>query len=171
MSSSLSGYLPEAGSRYKSTTDVSQYWKCSYFQRTHYLFSADIMELKQLQSETFGGSYPFKPNFMSIGGLQGHYVDESPALDPAKGTIVLLHGNPTWSYLYRNFIPPLVDAGYRCVAPDQIGYGKSEKLAERDDYLLEKRIERFSDFMSQLEFDKATLVLQDWGGLWVWAGR
>ena len=117
-----------------------------------------------IQNETFGETYPFKPNYVTVNGLRLHYVDEKPAGKSHAEPIVMLHGNPTWSYLYRNFVPPLVEAGYRCVVPDHMGYGKSEKSLDRKEYLLKKKIEYFTGFMEQLDLENITLVMQDWGG-------
>ena len=75
--------------------------------------------------------YDFEPHYVDIGGLRMHYVDEGPA-DAAP--VLLLHGEPSWSYLYRKMIPPLAAAGHRVIAPDLIGFGKSDKPTEQDDY-------------------------------------
>jgi len=117
-----------------------------------------------IQKETFGGTYPFKPNYVTVNGLRLHYVDEAPRGKPDAEPIVMLHGNPTWSYLYRNFVPPLLEAGYRCVVPDHLGYGKSEKSIDRGEFLLKRKIESFTDVMDQLDLRDITLVMQDWGG-------
>ena len=117
-----------------------------------------------IRNETFGGTYPFKPNYMTVNGLSLHYVDESPEDNPDAEPIVLLHGNPTWSYLYRNFAPPLVEAGYRCIVPDHMGYGKSEKSLDRAEFVLERKIDYFCGVMDQLDLKDITLVMQDWGG-------
>jgi haloalkane dehalogenase len=117
-----------------------------------------------IQRETFGGTYPFTPNYLTVKGLRLHYVDEKPKGNPNAEPIVMLHGNPTWSYLYRNFVPPLLEAGYRCIVPDHMGYGKSEKTIDRGEYLLKKKIEYFTDVMDQLDLRDITLVMQDWGG-------
>ena len=79
--------------------------------------------------------YPFAPHYFEADSMRMHYVDEG-----AGPVVVLLHGEPTWSYLYRHFIPPLVAAGYRCVVPDYIGFGKSDKAAEDDWYTAERHI-------------------------------
>jgi haloalkane dehalogenase len=117
-----------------------------------------------IQKETFGGTYPFKPNYVTVNGLRLHYVDEKPEDRPDAEPVVMLHGNPTWSYLYRNFVPPLVEAGYRCVVPDHMGYGKSEKSLDREEYRFKRKIEYFTDVMDQLDLRDITLVMQDWGG-------
>lgn len=117
-----------------------------------------------IQNETFGGTYPFKPNYLTVNGLRLHYVDEKPQGNPDAEPIVMLHGNPTWSYLYRNFVPPLLEAGYRCVVPDHMGYGKSDKSLDRGEFLLKRKVDYFTEFMDQLDLKDVTLVMQDWGG-------
>ena len=75
--------------------------------------------------------YPFKPNYLIIGNTRIHYIDEGPK----DGQIIyLLHGEPTWSYLFRKMIPTLVNEGYRVIAPDMVGFGKSDKYISTDDY-------------------------------------
>ncbi|MBI5119098.1 alpha/beta fold hydrolase [Candidatus Poribacteria bacterium] len=117
-----------------------------------------------IQKRTFGGTYPFKPRYVTVNGLRLHYVDEKPKGKSKAEPIVMLHGNPTWSYLYRNFVAPLVKAGYRCIVPDHMGYGKSEKSLDREEYLLKKKIEYFTGVMDKLDLRDITLVMQDWGG-------
>lgn len=108
--------------------------------------------------------YPFAPNYAEIGdGLRVHYVDEGPR-DAAP--VLLLHGEPSWSYLYRRMIPPLVAAGHRVVAPDLVGFGRSDKPAAMEDYTYARHVE----WMRQLVFDHLdlrgiTFFGQDWGGL------
>lgn len=76
-------------------------------------------------------NYPFKPNYMMIDGLRIHYLDEGPRnADP----IILFHGEPTWSYLFRKMVPVLTEAGYRVVVPDMVGFGKSDKFESKYDY-------------------------------------
>jgi haloalkane dehalogenase len=90
-----------------------------------------------------------------------HYVDTGPA----DGEIVLLlHGQPTWSYLYRTVIPVLTAAGLRVIAPDHIGFGRSDKLVERTDYTLSRHIQWLGSLLSVLDLTGVTLVAQDWGG-------
>lgn len=112
--------------------------------------------------------FPFTPNYATINDAEGnelriHYLDEGPAdADP----VVLLHGEPSWSYLYRHMIPALVDAGHRVVVPDQVGFGRSDKPSEPDDYSYARHVQ----WMSTLVFDTLglnaiTLFGQDWGGL------
>jgi haloalkane dehalogenase len=75
--------------------------------------------------------FPYAPRYVEVGGLRVHYVDEGPR---EAGPILLMHGEPSWCYLYRKMIPVLASAGHRCVAPDLIGFGRSDKLAERSAY-------------------------------------
>ncbi len=108
--------------------------------------------------------YPFEPRYVHLsGGLRVHYLDEGP-VDPAP--VLLLHGEPSWSYLYRTMIPVLVAAGHRCIAPDLVGFGRSDKPADPGDYSYQRHV----DWMSEAIFDRLgltdiTLVGQDWGGL------
>jgi haloalkane dehalogenase len=111
--------------------------------------------------------YPFAPHYIGIaddklGPMRLHYVDEGPRDGPV---ILLLHGEPSWSYLYRKMIPPLVAAGFRCIAPDLIGFGKSDKPARKSDYSYAAHVGWMSDFLTQLDLNEVTLFCQDWGGL------
>ncbi len=107
--------------------------------------------------------YAFEPHYAEIEGLRIHYVDEGPA-DAAP--VVMLHGEPSWSFLYRKMIPIIAGAGHRAIAPDLVGFGRSDKLVRREDYTYQRHV----DWMRALLFDHldltgATLVGQDWGGL------
>ena len=112
--------------------------------------------------------YGFAPHFATVTDaatgtpLRLHYVDEGPA-DAAP--ILLMHGEPSWSYLYRNFVPPLAAAGHRVIAPDLIGFGKSDKPAARGDYTYERHVQWMSDWLVGLDLRNITLFCQDWGGL------
>lgn len=90
-----------------------------------------------------------------------HYLDEGPTGGPV---VLLMHGQPTWSYLYRKVVPRLAEAGLRAVAPDNIGFGRSDKLTVATDYTLERHIEWTSDLVVRLDLRDVTLVVQDWGG-------
>lgn len=110
--------------------------------------------------------YPFEPHYVEVGeaSLRMHHIDEAPA-EPSGETILFLHGNPSWSYLYRRVVPPLVAAGHRCVAPDLIGFGKSDKLVSRFDYTYQNHL----DWLEEAVFDRldlrdVTLVCHVWGG-------
>jgi haloalkane dehalogenase len=111
--------------------------------------------------------YGFAPHYAEVkaaGGaaLRLHYLDEGPR-DAAP--VLLMHGEPTWSYLYRHFIPPLAAAGHRVLTPDLIGFGKSDKPVERGAYTYENHVAWLSDWLVQRDLTNITLFLQDWGGL------
>lgn len=106
--------------------------------------------------------FPFAPNYLTVRGLRLHYLDEGPR----TGEIVLLlHGEPTWCYLYRKMIPVLTGAGYRVLAPDFVGFGRSDKLPNREDYSYALHVELLKGFLAQLDLSGVTLFGQDWGGL------
>lgn len=111
--------------------------------------------------------YPFAPHYVDVpdgdgGTLRVHYLDEGTAgADP----VLLMHGEPSWSYLYRTMIPVLVDAGLRAVAPDLVGFGRSDKPARRTDYTYQRHVEWMRSVLEQLDLRGTTLVGQDWGGL------
>jgi len=106
--------------------------------------------------------FPFAPHYVDVDGYRIHYVDEG-ARDAAP--ILLMHGEPSWCYLYRKMIPPLVEAGYRCVAPDLVGFGRSDKLPHRDDYSYQFHVDVMNGFVRTLELQGIALFGQDWGGL------
>lgn len=107
-------------------------------------------------------AYDFIPNYVDVDGLRMHYVDEGPQ----DGHIVLLlHGEPSWSYLYRFMIPPLRAAGLRVIAPDLIGFGRSDKLTRKGDYSFAKHVAWMREFIERLDLNDITLFCQDWGSL------
>jgi haloalkane dehalogenase len=128
------------------------------------------MKVLRTPDEQFASlpGYSFEPHYAEIddadgGTLRVHYVDEGP---PDAAPVLLMHGEPSWSYLYRKMIPVLVAAGHRCVAPDLVGFGRSDKPAEQDDYTYARHV----SWMSALVFDRLdlrgiTFFGQDWGGL------
>jgi len=106
--------------------------------------------------------YPFEPHYVSVGDLRMHYVDQGPAdADP----ILMLHGEPSWSYLYRHMIPLCVAAGHRVIAPDLIGFGKSDKPVHVSDYSYQQHMDWMQSFIETLDLQRITLVCQDWGSL------
>jgi haloalkane dehalogenase len=107
--------------------------------------------------ETFDGTFPFAPHFTTAPGFRMHYVDEGSG-EP----IILIHGEPTWSYLYRNFIPAL-SRRFRVIAPDNMGFGKSETPADAD-YTLDRHARNLASLIEALDLRDITLVMQDWGG-------
>ena len=106
--------------------------------------------------------YPFAPHYVDVGGLRMHYVDEGPADAPP---VLMLHGEPTWSYLYRHMIPVCAAAGHRVIAPDLIGFGKSDKPTRIDDYSYQSHMDWMLSLLDQLALTRITLVCQDWGSL------
>lgn len=106
--------------------------------------------------------YPFEPHYVEIDGLRMHYVDEGPR---DGQVILLLHGEPSWSYLYRKMIPILADAGHRVIAPDLIGMGRSDKPVELGAHTYERQIKWVVGFIDALELRDITLFCQDWGSL------
>lgn len=107
--------------------------------------------------------YAFAPHYLEVApGLRMHYVDEGPR----DGKVVLmLHGEPTWSYLYRHMIAPVVAAGHRVIAPDLIGFGKSDKLTDLDAYSYQSHMDWLTALVTQLDLRDVTVVGQDWGSL------
>lgn len=111
--------------------------------------------------------FPFEPKYAEVpdgegGLLRIHYVDEgSRDADP----ILLMHGEPSWSFLYRKMIPIFLEAGYRAVAPDLIGFGRSDKPTHRSDYTYNRHVEWMTAWLKQVDLKRITLVCQDWGGL------
>jgi haloalkane dehalogenase len=106
--------------------------------------------------------WPFEPRYVEAEGLRMHYVDEGP---PDGEVVLLLHGEPTWSYLYRTMIPVLAAAGLRAVAPDLVGFGRSDKPAALQDYTYARHVRWVGGFLEALDLRGVTLVGQDWGGL------
>jgi pimeloyl-ACP methyl ester carboxylesterase len=112
---------------------------------------------EDILNETFDGTFPFKPHIKTINGFRMHYVDEDQG-EP----ILCLHGEPTWGYLYRRFIPPLSETN-RVIVPDHMGFGKSDVPKDRP-YTLAQHIENLTKLILQLNLSDITLVGQDWGG-------
>jgi haloalkane dehalogenase len=128
------------------------------------------MKVLRTPVDRFDGlpGYSFAPHYVEVGDGEGgalriHYLDEGP---PEAAPILLLHGEPSWSFLYRHMVPVLVDAGHRCVVPDLVGFGRSDKPTEQSDHTFARHV----GWMAELVFDHLdltgiTLVCQDWGGL------
>ena len=108
--------------------------------------------------------YPFAANYceLSLGGLRMHYVDEGPR---EANPVLMLHGEPTWSYLYRHMIPLVAAAGSRVIAPDLIGFGKSDKPSELNAYSYANHMAWMTSLIVQLDLRNITLFCQDWGSL------
>lgn len=103
--------------------------------------------------------YPYTPNYLEWNGLRMHYLDEGQG-EP----VVLFHGEPTWSFLYRKVLDNLVAAGRRVIAPDYFGFGRSDKPTDPDFYTYDRHVASMKDLMDHLDVDAATAVVQDWGG-------
>jgi len=127
------------------------------------------MDIARTPDERFGNlpGYPFAPHYVAtlqgFGNLRMHYLDEGPR--DAAHVFLCLHGQPTWSYLYRRMIPLLVEAGHRVVAPDFFGFGRSDKPVDEAIYTFDFHRNSLIAFIMALDLKRITLVCQDWGGL------
>lgn len=112
--------------------------------------------------------YPFAPHYLDVtdalsgANLRVHYIDEGPRDAPV---VLMMHGEPSWSYLYRKMVAPVVAAGFRVVAPDLIGFGKSDKPAAQSDYSYARHVAWMRSWVEQLDLQNVTLACQDWGSL------
>jgi haloalkane dehalogenase len=111
--------------------------------------------------------WKFEPKYLDVpdgegGSLRMHYIDEGAA---DATPVLLLHGEPSWSYLYRKMVPVIVGASRRAVAPDLIGFGRSDKPAEKSDYTFQRHVDWVKSFIEQLDLTNVTLFGQDWGSL------
>ncbi len=127
------------------------------------------MKFLRTPDDRFQGlsDYPFAPNYTHVddtegGQLRVHHVDEGPQnADP----VLMMHGEPSWSYLYRHVIAGFVARGHRAIAPDLIGFGRSDKPTERSDYTYERHVRWMGEWLRKTDLRRITLVCQDWGGL------
>jgi haloalkane dehalogenase len=122
---------------------------------------APRVDVFRTPDERFEGlpGYDFEPHYTEIDGLRLHYVDEGEGRP-----IVCFHGEPSWSYLYRKMLGPLVEAGHRVICPDLPGFGRSDKPTDRGWYSFNRHLEQVSAVLAGLELDDAVVVVQDWGG-------
>lgn len=122
------------------------------------------MTFLRTPEERFGNldGFSFAPHYAQTVGLRMHYLDEGPA---SGQPILLMHGEPTWCYLYRKMIPILAGAGFRCIAPDLIGFGRSDKPVDRNDYSYQFHVDSINALVRALDLNGVTLFGQDWGGL------
>ncbi len=127
------------------------------------------MEALRTPDERFANlpGWTFEPKYLDVpdgagGSMRMHYIDEGPA-DAAP--VLLLHGEPSWAYLYRKMVPVLVAAGHRAVAPDLIGFGRSDKPAQKDDYTFQRHVDWITSWVEQLGLKNITFFGQDWGAL------
>ena len=103
--------------------------------------------------------YPFSPSYREVDGLRLAHIDEGDG-----APVIFMHGEPTWSYLWRKVIPPVRDAGYRCIAPDLAGFGASDKPVDLDWYTYERHVALAGTLLDDLDIRGATIVVHDWGG-------
>ncbi len=122
------------------------------------------MELLRTPDERFDNllGYSFAPHYVTVDNVRIHYLDEGK---PDAEIVLMLHGEPTWSYLYRKMIPLITSAGYRVLAPDLVGFGRSDKPAQREDYTYQRHVDWMTGFLLGLDLRNVSLVCQDWGGL------
>jgi haloalkane dehalogenase len=127
------------------------------------------MKILRTPEERFDNlsGYPFPSHYIEIadgegGKLRVHYVDEGPR---EAAPVLLMHGEPSWSYLYRKMIPLIAEAGHRAIAPDLVGFGRSDKPADRNDYTYQRHVDWIQQVIDKLSLNRITLVCQDWGGL------
>jgi len=123
-----------------------------------------ITKVLRTPPERFAGlsDFPYEPQYTEVGGLRIAHVDAGPRDAPI---VLLMHGEPTWSYLYRKMIPVLVSAGYRVIAPDLVGFGRSDKPARKADYSYNNHVQWMCAWMEALDLRGMTLFCQDWGSL------
>ncbi|WP_047864801.1 haloalkane dehalogenase [Rubrobacter aplysinae] len=121
------------------------------------------MDIYRTPEERFSNlpGFPYEPRYREWEGMRLAYIDEGPRDAPP---VVLLHGEPTWSYLYRKVMGPLLEAGYRCVVPDLPGFGRSDKPTDDDWYTYARHTDAMVSLMEELDLSNITLVVQDWGG-------
>lgn len=122
------------------------------------------MEILRTPDERFDNlpDFDFAPHYVDVASLRIHYVDEG---SPAAAPVLMMHGEPSWSYLYRKMIPIITTAGHRAVAPDLVGFGRSDKPARREDYTYQFHVDVMTGLIESLDLREITLVGQDWGGL------
>jgi haloalkane dehalogenase len=119
------------------------------------------MEIFRTPDERFEGlpAFPFAPHYAEVGGLRMHYLDEGTG-----APVLCFHGEPSWSYLYRRMLPPLVAAGHRVICPDLAGFGRSDKPTDRGWYSYDRHCEQVTGVLDDLDLERVTVVVQDWGG-------
>ena len=122
------------------------------------------MEILRTPDDRFTdlSDYPFESHYLQYDEVRIHYLDEGTS---ENETVLLIHGEPSWSYIYRKMIPIIADAGYRVVVPDLVGFGKSDKPANQEDYTYQKHVDWMTSLVQELDLKNITLFCQDWGGL------
>ncbi|BBX96657.1 haloalkane dehalogenase [Mycobacterium lacus] len=122
--------------------------------------ASEVFRTPDSRFESLPG-YHFAPHYLEVDGLRMHYLDEGPR---EGSPVVCFHGEPSWAYLYRKMLPPLVAAGHRVVVPDYAGFGRSDKPTDRRWYTFDRHSESVAMVLGALELQHATVVVQDWGG-------
>ncbi|MFW9939025.1 MAG: haloalkane dehalogenase [Candidatus Thorarchaeota archaeon] len=122
------------------------------------------MKLIRTPDERFSGliDFSYDPKYLEVDGIRIHYVDEG---SENSEIVLLMHGEPSWSFLYRHMIPPLIKAGFRVIAPDLVGFGRSDKPTEQSDHTYSRHIKWMTGWLLGLDLQKITLFCQDWGSL------
>lgn len=123
-----------------------------------------ISKILRTPEERFAhlSDFPYAPHYTEVGGLRIACIDEGPRAAPV---VLLMHGEPSWSYLYRKMIPVLLEAGYRVVAPDLVGFGRSDKPAGKADYSYLHHVQWMTAWLAAVDLRQVTLFCQDWGSL------
>jgi haloalkane dehalogenase len=123
--------------------------------------SEAVTEAVRAPEERFSNlpDFPWQPRYREVDGLRLAHLDEGDG-----APVLLVHGEPTWSYLWRHVMPPLLDAGHRCVVPDHAGFGRSDKPTDIDWYSYDRHTELLSELVERLDLRDATIVVHDWGG-------
>jgi haloalkane dehalogenase len=127
------------------------------------MLASAAVDVFRTPDERFEGlpGFDFQPNYAEVDGLRLHYVDEGP--DEGR-PIVCFHGEPTWAFLYRKMLVPLVEGGYRVICPDYAGFGRSDKPTHRDWYTYDRHLELVTELLEKVDLKDAVVVVQDWGG-------
>jgi len=122
------------------------------------------MELLRTPDDRFENlpNFSYKPHYLEVDGIRIHYVDEGPK---DAEVILLMHGEPSWSFLYRHMIPIFMKAGFRTVAPDLVGFGRSDKPTKQTDHTYAKHVEWMNQWLKLVDLKTITLFCQDWGSL------
>lgn len=143
---------------------ILQYSRTSEVNINYERFNLVAPGILRTPEESFKNiiDYPFKANYLIIGDTRIHYLDEGPK----DGEIIfLLHGEPAWSYLFRKMIPVLTEAGYRVIAPDMVGFGKSDKYISIEDYSHQMHVDKMTQLIIELDLKNITAHVHDWGGM------
>src|SRR5215468_2392185 len=135
---------------------TSLFWRASFWR--------SWMEFLRTPDDRFAKlpGYKFEPHYVEVDGMRMHYLDEGPR---EAAPVLLLHGEPSWCYLYRKMVPILAAEGHRVLAPDLVGFGRSDKPVQRTDYSYQRHVDWMRALIETLDLRGITLMCQDWGGL------